>query len=579
MHPTGGVAASETEWDPWQPIPERYNLGEALTGGNVRGGRGDKPALLWENADGARRSVTYGELDRLSTNLARSLQHLGLQPGDRVFLRLPNLPEFYVAALAVAKAGGIFIPSSTQFRAPEVEYRLRDSGAFAAIVTTDLLAAVEEVADRCPDLKRIIVIPYPETDLPVPAYENFHQLCREDFAPHHSAGEWKPVDTHSSDPAFLAYTSGTTGDPKGVVHRHRYPLSYDSLIRYWHDYRERDIVACPSELGWLLPVASTFLYSLRRGVTIVLYDAMARRFDPAVWFGLFDRYRITNFTAPPTVYRILMAAAADEAAEEFDLSRWRHAASAGEPLPADTFHAIRRTFGVTPLDGIGMSECMVYCFNRIDRPVHPGSCGRPGPGTVIELLDEDLQPVPPGSEGILCVRRDSHPGMMKEYWRKPELTAEIFRGEWYVSGDVVRTDDDGNFWFRGRADDVIKASGYRISPFEVESCLCCHPAVLEAAAVECPDATRGMVVKAFVVLRAGIEANDPLATEIREFVRSRIAPYKCPRELEFIESLPKTTSGKTRRRQLREQERRAASRDEDPMVGAAADPVVAGPTS
>ena len=179
-----------------------------------------------------------------------------------------------------------------------------------------------------------------------------------------------------------------------MVHYHRYPIAYEGLVRYWHDYRPDDVVACPSELGWLLPVACTFLYALSRGLTVVLYDAMGGKFDAERWFALFQKYRITNFTAPPTTYRMMMAAAA--AAKRFDMSCWRHAVSAGEPLPADTLETIQRQFGVTPIDGIGMTECMVYCFNRVGRPFKPGSCGRPGPGTVIELMDDDMQPVPVG---------------------------------------------------------------------------------------------------------------------------------------------------------------------------------------
>ena len=247
------------------------------------------------------------------------------------------------------------------------------------------------------------------------------------------------------------------------------------------------------------------------------------------------------------------------AAKGYDLSSWRHGVSAGEPLPEDTLTAIERSFGIRVLDGIGMSECMVYCHNRIDLPVRPGSCGQPGPGTVIDLLDDDLKPVPPGEEGVLCLRRDIHPGMMKEYWRKPERTAEVFRGPWYCTGDVLARDQDGYFWFRGRNDDVIKASGYRISPFEVENCLASHPSVLEAAAVESPDPVRGMVVKAFVVLRPGVPVNPTLERELQEFAKERMAGFKHPRRVEFVSSLPKTPSGKIKRKELRERERRTAS--------------------
>jgi acetyl-CoA synthetase len=535
-------------WDPWAFIPPHYNLGVALTRGQVERGRGGKPALLWENASGQARSLTYAELDAASSRLASSLARLGVRRGDRVFLRLPNRPEFYLAALAVAKLGGIFIPSSTQFREAEVRYRLNDAEAVAAITTSRLHDAIEAVRADCPALQHVIIAT--ESGEPVGAERlEFGTLVdqgRETF---------QPADTRSDDLAFLAYTSGTTGDPKGVVHLQRYPLGYEALVRTWHDYRPDDIVACPSELGWLLPVASTFVYALAHGLTVVLYDPEGGRFDAECWFRLFAKYRISNFTAPPTTYRMLMAAA--DAARHHDLSSWRHGVSAGEPLPADTFEALRRHFGITVLDGIGMSECMVYCHNLVGMPLKPGSCGRPGPGTVIEVLDDDLQPVPPGGEGVLCVRCDTHPGMMKEYWRKPERTTEILRGPWYYSGDVVSRDADGYFWFKGRNDDVIKASGYRISPFEVESCLVSHPAILEAAVVESPDPVRGMVVKAFLVPRPGVEADDRLVADVQEFCKRQMAGYKYPRKIAFVEALPKTASGKIKRKELRERERGA----------------------
>ena len=532
--------------DPWAGIPERYNLGAALTAGNVAAGRGERACLIWENSLGATRRISYSEMDVLSNRCAAALANLGVARGDRVLLRLPNVPEFYIAALGIAKLGAVFIPTSTQFRAAEIAYRLQDSGAVAAITTADLVDELKQARVEAPDCKQLIVTAGEAAADAATAGDNFWRLLD------HASSTFAAADTASNEVAFIAYTSGTTGDPKGVVHYHRYPISYDSLIRHWHDYRDDDVCACPAEVGWLLPVATTFLYSMRAGITAVLYHQVDGRFDPAAWRRLIAKHQITNFVGTPTIYRMLVA---DPAAHAESLASLRHGVSAGEPLPPDTISSVRKVLGFAPLDGIGMSECMVYCFNRRGDDVLPGSCGRPAPGCDIRLVDEDLCDVPDGQEGVLVVRRDTHPGMMREYWNKPEQTAEIFRGPWYYSGDVLVRDAAGRYWFQGRADDVINASGYRISPFEVESCLVEHPSVLEAAAVESPDALRGMVVKAFVVLRGGRTPCTALAEELQHWVKDRLAPYKYPRRVEFLAALPKTTSGKIRRRELRDAER------------------------
>jgi len=536
--------------DPGAHIPKRYNLGAALTRGNVEAGRGGRICLYWENSAAQQRTFTYAQMDEASTRFAAALASLGVERGDRVLLRLPNLPECYVAALGVAKLGGVFIPSSTQFRAQEIAYRLRDSAAVAVVTTTGLAGEVEAACVGVPTMKHLITIPYDGVP-PVSSHMDFWRLI--DAA---KSYDFTPADTASDDVAFIAYTSGTTGDPKGVVHYHRYPIAYDSLIEYWHDYRDDDICACPAELGWLLPVASTFLYSMRMGISTVLYHPVDGRFRATDWFRLFQKYGITNFVATPTILRMLVT---NEHVTAADFSRLRHGVSAGEPLPPDTIAAVQRHMGFTPLDGIGMSECMVYCFNMVGFQQKAGSCGRPAPGCEIRLLDEDLNEVPRGEEGVLCVKRSTHPGMMKEYWNKPEQTAEIFRGQWYYSGDVLAQDESGRFWFKGRADDVINASGYRVSPFEIESCLAEHPAVLEAAAVASPDVIRGSVIKAFVVLRNGYAPSDELVAELKHWVKTRQAPYKYPRKVEFVESLPKTASGKTKRRVLRSFEDRKAA--------------------
>ncbi len=532
------------ETDPWSEIPPRYNLGVGLTTAHVASGRGDHPCLLWENSADDSRRLTYADLDDLSTRLAAALGRLGVQLGDRVLLRLPNLPEFYIASLAIAKLGAVFIPSSTLFRAADIEYRVRDANVVAAITTTHLAGELETARENCPTLRHLVAVPY--ADVPLSGEQiDFNQLLAQ---PHDG---FQPADTASDDVAFIIYTSGTTGDPKGVVHYHRYPLSFESLIRHWHDYREDDICSCPAELGWLLPVASTFLYAMRVGMTIALYHPLDGRFDAPAWLRLIEKYRITNFVATPTIYRMLTA---DPGIDTADLSSLRHGVSAGEPLPADTLQSVRQRMGFVPLDGIGMSECMVYCFNMQGFDVVPDSCGRPAPGCEIKLMDEEGNEVPDGEEGVMYVRRSTHPGMMKEYLNKPEQTADIFRGEWYYSGDVLSCDEQGRYWFKGRSDDLIKASGYRISPFDVESTLSEHPAVLEVAAVASPDPVRGNVVKAYIVLREGHDSSSDLVRELQNWVKQNAAAYKYPRKIEFVEELPKTQSGKIKRRLLRDRE-------------------------
>lgn len=533
-------------WDPWAFIPENYNLGLDLTTTQVAHGRGNKVVLFWENALGNSRVLTYRELDALSTQLAKAFLRRGIGRGERILLRLPNIPEFYLAALAAAKNGSLFVPTSPQFRAGEVEYRLRHSGAVAVVVTSSLLPAVEEAATHCPELKHIFVVPYPEPSRRCTTYESWHDLLaegRDDRSP------WEPAETRHDDLAFLVYTSGTAGEAKGVAHFHRYARAYEGQGRFWHDYRDEDIVACPSDLGWLLPLATTFLYALSRGLSVVLYDGMGRGFDPVKWFYFFQRYRITNLTATPTVYRLLDAVG--EMARRFDLTCWRHAVSCGEPLPAATFHAVRRRFGVAPWDGLGMSECPVYCCNSLGTIVRPGSCGHPSIGTTLALLDDQLQPVPRGREGILCVRRDRHPGMMRGYWQNLDETSRVFQGSWYVTGDVLRRDDDGYYWFQSRRDDLIKSAGYLISPGEVEDVLLEHPGVRESAVIGCPDAMRGSRVTALVVLNDGYQPSLALGDEICQSAKRRIAPYKCPKEVQFLAQLPKTVSGKIRRSELR----------------------------
>jgi acetyl-CoA synthetase len=525
----------------WSGIPARYNAGRDLTDARCAAGRGDRTALSWENSAGDQRAYTFGQLADATNRFAGAIASLGIAPGDRILLRVPNIPEFLIASLGANKRGALYIPTSTLFKEKEIAYRVRDAGARLVVTTPQLYPEVERIRSECPSLAHVMTVPYLGAPSPRGTIDFNSALAA-------ASPDFPAVPTMHDDPAFIAYTSGTTGEPKGVTHYQRYPASYDNIVRWWYDFRPEDVVTCPSEVGWMLPVA-TFLLALRVGCTIFMYHEAEGPFRPEAWFPLIERYRISLFTAAPTVYRMLLTIR--DAETRHDLRSLRHAVSAGEALPADTLAELEARFGVTPIDGIGMSECMVYNFNRVGEPLRPGSCGRPGPGLRMALLDQALRPVPPGEPGVLGFLREDHPGVMREYWGKPEKTAEILQGEWYVSGDVLIEDEAGYLWFQGRSDDVIKVSGYRVSPFEVENVLLSHPAVLEAAAVESPDPVRGNVLKAFVLLKAGERPSESLAEALKSHCREQAAPFKTPRLIQFVEALPKTQSGKIKRKELR----------------------------
>jgi len=528
------------EWSSWKwDIPNEYNIGYDVVDKHTETDKKNKIALYWENAEGETDKFTFLEMKHLSNKFGNALKKIGFKKGDKFLIRLPNLPQFQISFLGGVKIGVIPIPSSVMFRAHEIEYRINDSGSKAIITTSRYVDEVNKIKDNCPMLKHIIIVDE--------AYDD--QLSYDELMKNSSQNlEIEP--TKKDDMAFFCYTSGTTGEPKGTVHLHRWVPGNDPSVLFWQQGKENDIITHTGDLNWIFPLGNGFLYPWRWGISTFIYDG---KFNAKRWFELLEKYEITNLASVPTAYRLFVAV--KDAEKNYDLSKLSHCISAGEPLNPEVIKEWKRRFGLDIYDGIGMTEVMVYLSNIKGMRIKPGSCGRPQPGKICTIIDPDGKLLPTGEPGILAIKK-TDPGLFKEYWNKPKKTIESFKNGWFLTGDVLYQDKDGYFWFSGRDDDLIMASGYRISPFEVESAIISHPDVLEAAVVASPDEIRGVIVKAFIILHDKKKASDKLIKDIQEHCKKVAAPYKYPREIEFVEELPKTQSGKIKRKELRELEKK-----------------------
>jgi acyl-coenzyme A synthetase/AMP-(fatty) acid ligase len=523
-------------WD----VPEHYNFAFDVV--DRWGDDAEKLAMLWVNERGDEKRLTFGDFTARSNQVANALRTLGIRKGDRILIMLPRVPEWWEAVLGMMKIGVISMPGTTLLTPKDVAYRIQSAEAAAVITDADGMFKVEQAADECPTL-RLKILLGPERE----GWVNYTRAVASAMT------NLTREPTRRDEPMMIYFTSGTVGYPKMVLHTHTsYPIGHIVTGKYWLDLKPTDLHWNLSDTGWAKAAYSNLFGPWTMGAAMFTFDGRGR-FDTRQTLELLERYPISTFCAPPTAYRLLVL----EDLSRYKLSALRHCIGAGEPLNPEVIEAWQRGTGQTIRDGYGQTETVILVANFPPLPVKAGSMGKPSPGFTVSIVDDDGREVPAGTEGDIAVKlTPTRPvGIFSEYWRNPEATGNCIRGEWYITGDRAIKDEDGYFWFVGRADDVIISAGYRIGPFEVESALVEHPAVAEAAVVASPDEIRGEVVKAFVILVPGHQPSEQLVQDLQEHVKRVTAPYKYPREIEFSTELPKTISGKIRRVELRQRER------------------------
>lgn len=526
-------------------VPEYFNFGFDVIDAWAKKDR-NKLAMIWVNQQGNEKKFTFWDLSRLSNQIVNMMIKYGLNKGDRVLIMLPRVPEFWTFTLALIKRGAVYCPAPTMLTEKDLKYRINIADIKMVVTGIEHADKIDAIAKECPSLScRMLVdgkrpgwISYPvELDYPAPVSARLVSL----------PGMKK---TRAADPMVIFFTSGTTGEPKMVVHDHSYALGHMVTARFWHDLRTTDLHLTLSDTGWAKSAWGKLYGQWLEGAAIFVYDIRGK-FNATEILPLIEKYGITTFCAPPTIYRMLILADLDK----FDFTELRHCVSAGEPLNPEVIKAWKDATGLTIYEGYGQTETVLCIGTFPGMTPKFGSMGKPSPGWRIELHDDKGKPVGIHEEGRIAVKVDPAPvGMFRGYLNNEEENAKSFVGGWYYTGDKAYRDEDGYLWFIGRDDDVIKASGYRIGPFEVESALIEHPAVQEAAVIGVPDDIRGAIVKAFVILKPGAIPSDALVRELQNHVKKVTAPYKYPRQIEFVAALPKTISGKIRRKELRETE-------------------------
>ncbi|MDR4497550.1 MAG: acetate--CoA ligase [Candidatus Scalindua sp.] len=503
----------------------------------------DKVALIWEDDDGVQKGYTFLSIKRQSDKCANVLKSIGIEKGDRVFLFLPRVPELYISIIAIAKVGAVAGPMFSAFGPEAIMDRLLDSNAKAIITTPELNQRLNEVKDQLPMLKNVILVGAKdilnEDEL---SYESEMNKASE-------VCKMRWVDPE--DYLYILYTSGTTGKPKGVTHVHNDMISHYITTKWVLDLQEEDVYWCTADPGWVTGSVYGIWGPWLNGISQVVYNG---RFDAEKWYSIIEKHKVTVLYTAPTALRMLMKAG-DEVVKKYDLSSLRHICSVGEPLNPEVIKWGIKVYGLAIHDNWWQTETgSIMIANYPCLPIKPGSMGKPFPGICASIINSKGKELSFGKHGLLALKR-GWPSMMREIWGNRQKFDEYFRiSGWFATGDTAYMDSDGYFWFVGRADDVINTAGHRVGPFEVESALVEHKAVAEAGVIGKPDTERGEIIKAFIVLGQGYQPSEILRKEIQDFIKKRLAAHAYPREIEFLESVPKTRSGKIMRRVLKAKE-------------------------
>ena len=520
-------------------IPERYNIAN-----DVCDRWADDPAriaLIYEDAAKQVTRYTFADIRRHANRFANTLGRLGLARGDRVTLLLAQNPECAIGHVACWKAGMVSGPTSVLFGGDAITYRLNNSGAKALVTDMANYPKVAAVRGDCPTLQHVFVIDgAPDGAL------NFWDAIKD--APE----TFTNVDTAAEDIAWISYTSGTTGMPKGSVQPHRMMLGHMPALEFIYDFfpQQNDVLWSPADWAWMAGLMDVLMPGWFHGCTVVA-TAM-KGFDPEYAYHVLDSHRVTLTLLTPTTLKLMRQV--PNALERYTL-KLRAVLSGGEAVGKELFEWADRELKLKINEGFGQTECNVMLANNGNvMPIKPGSLGRPTPGAVCAIINDEGVEVPPGTMGHIACKRP-HPVMFREYLNRPDATRDKFIGDWLITGDLGQMDTDGYFWFHGRADDVITSAGYRIGPSEIEDALLKHPAVKMAAVIGVPDPVRTEVIKAFIIPAAGVTPSDALAEELRESVKTRLARHEVPKLIEFVDSLPMTTTGKIMRRELRDAEK------------------------